>query len=182
MKKTSKTQKRIDFINEMKEIMLKHKYFSGTISRKGINENEIQRNIFLDLNDDLKEIIPKYFPNIKSEEASEIIDKNFIFEGKLKSTLKNFPFFSVNHRADAELSIDGLRIAFEIKKGADGNSIRSGIGQSIVYASQYDFTLYFFVDITPGGDIKSSLSGTGQKENELTDSLWENYNILFFVV
>jgi len=78
------------------------------------------------------------------------------------------------------LSIYDLRIAFEIKKGNDSAAVRAGIGQSIVYSTQYDFVLYFFVDTTAGGDIYNAQSG--EKEKQLIESLWNNYNIKFKVV
>ncbi|MBA7662699.1 hypothetical protein ES703_70730 [subsurface metagenome] len=73
-----------------------------------------------------------------------------------------------------------MRIAFEIKQGDDSRAFRAGIGQSIVYSTQYDFVLYFFVDTTAGGDIENAQSG--EKEAQLTKSLWDVYNIKFVVV
>ena len=58
--------------------------------------------------------------------------------------------------------------------------IRAGIGQSLVYATQFNFVIYFFVDITPGLDIKNSM--TGKREANLMQSLWDNYNIKFQAV
>ena len=96
--------------------------------------------------------------------------------------LITFPFFATNHRPDGLLTIYDLRIAFEIKKkGDNGNALRSGIGQSVVYSTQYDFVLYFFfVNITSGHDIKSSRKG--EREQYMVDSLWKNYNVKFYIV
>ena len=113
--------------------------------------------------------------------AEEIKETGFKWEQKIKTTVSHFDFLSTKHRPDSILEINpNLRIAIEIKKGDSGSAIRSGIGQSIVYATQFNFVVYFFVDITPGLDIKNSM--TAQREEILIQSLWDNYNIRFNIV
>lgn len=180
MKKAVKSKRRINFLNELADTMMKYEYFSRETTRKGMNEGDIQRATFNYLNSrSLSPLISKHF-NIKKEKAKQIVRNGFIYEKKKKVHLKNFKFFSANHRADAVLTLKDIRIAFEIKKGDSGLAVRSGIGQSIVYAFQFDFVLYFFIDITPGGDIENSRKSI--KEKQLIDSLWEDYNIKFFIV
>ena len=179
MIKSKKTTKRVNFINDITKKMKEHEIFNENIERKTVRENSIQRSVFTRLEVDLPDIITKHF-GTKENKAKEIVKNRFVFEKKKRKPVRNFPIFSTLHRPDAELKINDLRIAFEIKKGMKGHSIRAGIGQSIVYSTQYDFVLYFFVDTTPGGDINSSKHG--DKEKELIKSLWDNYNIRFFVV
>lgn len=177
--KKSQTQKRVKLLNVILDEMEKHEIFSEIVERKNDTEDQIQKSVFLRLESVLPKIISDIygFPNSKSK---SIVKNHFIWEKKVGKTVNNFSFFATNHRPDGLLTIDDLRIAFEIKKGDNGQALRSGIGQSVVYSTQFDFVLYFFVDMTPGRDIKSSRKG--EREQYMVDSLWKNYNVKFFIV
>ncbi len=180
MTKAVQTQKREKLLDAIIRKMTKHEIFSETVSRLRDTEVQIQKAIFLRLQDELPRIIQNIYGYDKPK-AIKIIKEGFSWEQNVNTTVNNFTFFSTNHRPDSILSIkDELRIAIEIKKGDSGSSLRSGIGQSLVYSTQFDFVIYFFVDISPSFDIKSSY--TGKKEKELIDSMWKNYNIKFKVV
>jgi hypothetical protein len=88
--------------------------------------------------------------------------------------------FGVQHRPDMEVKFKGIKIAIEVKKGEQGNDIRSGFGQCLMYQSYYDFTLYLFVDTSKDKRLLSSM--TGEKEKKLMDSLWSNYNVMVNIV
>jgi Neuraminidase (sialidase) len=77
------------------------------------------------------------------------------------------------------LEINGLKIGIEFKRGQKGSELRSGIGQSMVYATHYDFVLYLFVDTSDDSRIKNAQ--TGVNETEFIDNLWNQYNIKFIV-
>ena len=179
MKRAKKTERRINFLEDLTNIMREHEYLGNEENRRGIGENAIQRAVFSRLNKSLPDIIEKHF-YLNRKKAQDMVQKGFAYESKKKVSVHGFPFFATNHRPDAILDINDLRIGFEIKKGKSGLAIRSGIGQSIVYSSQFDFCVYFFVDTTPGSDIKNSISS--DKESKLMESLWEFHNIKFFVV
>ena len=95
--------------------------------------------------------------------------------------MKSFTFYGTNHRADAVFEVEeNFRLAIEIKKGNSGSSIRSGLGQSIVYSANYDFVLYFFLDTTPNKSIANA--DRAPHENDLTENLWDDFNIRFIVL
>ena len=177
--KANQTKKRTQFLNSILNVMEKHELFTEIVSRKNDTEAQIQKVLFLRLQIELPSLISSTF-GVNHQKAEYIVANKFIWEQKINTTVHNFSFFATNHRPDAELEVDKLRIAIEIKKGDSGLAIRSGIGQSIVYSSQFDFVLYFFIDTTSGGDIRSSC--TGQKELSLINSLWKNYNVKFIIV
>lgn len=177
--KAHQTKKRIQFLNSILNVMEKHELFSEIVSRKNDTEAQIQKMLFLKLQIELPNLVSSIF-GISPIKAKSLVDCNFVWEQKKKTTVHNFSFFATNHRPDAVMEIEKLRIALEIKKGDSGLAIRSGIGQSLVYSTQFDFVLYFFVDTSSGGDIRSSY--TGEKELSLIDSLWKNYNIKFIIV
>lgn len=179
MSRASKTSKRINFLEAIIKIMREHEALGKGQSRKGINESHIQKNVFSKLNTHLPNIIKDNY-GLNEKKAKSLVETEFVYESKTTVSVNGFHFFETNHRPDAVLSIDELRVAFEIKKGDNGLAIRSGIGQSVVYSSQFDFCIYFFVDTTPGGDIKNSISG--EKESSLIETLWDYHNIKFFVV
>ncbi len=180
MTKAAQTQKRIKFLNAIIRTMVKHELFRETVSRQRDTEPQIQKALFLRLQDELPKILQYHFDYTK-DKALKIVRDGFLWEQNVNTTVNNFSFFATNHRPDSVFSIkDELRIAIEIKKGDSGSALRSGIGQALVYSTQFHFVIYFFVDISPGNDIKSSF--TGKKEKELINSLWKNYNIKFKVV
>lgn len=160
--------------------MENHEWFSDIVTRKNDTEGQIKKALFLRL----RKEFPAFFVNhlgLSEEKAKEVAYKEFKWEQNKATRVRNFTFFNTNHRPDAELTLpDGLKIAIEIKKGKNGESLRSGIGQSIVYSQKYDFVLYFFVDISEGANIRSAYTGTS--EEILIQSLWNNYSIKFFVV
>lgn len=181
VKRAKRTQKRASFVNAIIEELQGHKLFKGLTNRSKDKEYFIQRTVFLDLHDELPNILVKEL-GIRESKAKKIADSNFKFEQNTSTTVNNFNFFSTGHRPDAiiELKDEDLRIAIEIKKGDSGGAIRSGIGQAVVYSYEFDFVIYFFVDTTPGNNIKSS--ATGVKENDLIESLWDNYNVKLVIV
>jgi len=83
------------------------------------------------------------------------------------------------NRPDMVLEINGLKIGIEFKRGKKGAELRSGIGQSMVYATHYDFVLYLFIDTNNDSRIKNAQ--TGVNETEFIDHLWDQYNIKFII-
>ena len=126
--------------------MKSHNMFSKQVSRKRDAESVIQKNLFLSLEDQLGEYLVNYGVG---EVKSKKIVANFQWEQKLTTTVNNFTIFSTNHRPDAILDLDDFRIGIEIKKDDGGSSLRNGLGQCLLYSSEFDFLLYLFVDITP---------------------------------
>ena len=70
-----------------------------------------------------------------------------LWEGEANTNINNFTFFGTQH-PDFVVKIDKLKVAVEVKKGESGSSLREGIGQSLVYASAFDFVVYLYVDIS----------------------------------
>ena len=103
-----------------------------------------------------------------------------LWEGDVTTTVNNFTVFGTQHRPDFVVKIDKLRVAVEVKKGESGHSLREGIGQSLVYSSEFDFVVYLYVDISKDKKIRDSM--VGEKEQELINDLWDNHNVLFKVV
>lgn len=180
MRKTVQSKKRVKLVDSIISKMKKHELFSATVSRKRDTEQQIQKALFLRLQNELPKILQNIYGYTRKQ-AIKIVKNGFMWEQNVNTTVNNFSFFATNHRPDSCFEIrKELRIAIEIKKGDSGTALRSGIGQAIVYSTQFDFVVYFFVDSSPGFDIKSSF--TAKKENELIQSLWYNYNIRFKVV
>ncbi|MGU9957367.1 MAG: hypothetical protein ACNYPI_06980 [Arenicellales bacterium WSBS_2016_MAG_OTU3] len=99
---------------------------------------------------------------------------------KLTTTVNNFTVFSTNHRPDAILDLEDFRIGIEIKKGEGGGTLRSGLGQCLLYSSEFDFILYLFVDITPNQNIQKSTNGS--REKEIIEDLWQSHNVMFDII
>lgn len=177
--KKSQTQKRVKFLDEILSVLQSHEIFSDLVSRERDTEHQIRKALFLRLQNKLPQLLEKYF-GYSEKKSSHVITNDFKWEQKRNTTVSNFLLFSTAHRPDAVLEVENLRIAIEVKKGVSGSSIRSGLGQAVVYSTQFDFVLYFFVDISDGHDILSSVSA--QKEAWLIKKLWSDFNIRWMVV
>jgi len=151
--------------------------FSKKVSRKRDTESFIQKNLFLSLEEKLGDFLEEYgLSKNKNKKAVE----SFQWEQKLETTVNNFSVFSTNHRPDAVLSLDGIRIGIEIKKGDGGAALRSGLGQCVIYSSEFDFVVYLFVDTTPNENIKKSLKS--DREKRIITDLWQNDNVMFDII
>lgn len=180
MKKTAHTKKRSSFIDEIIRSLEKNDIFSEIVSRKQDTESLLQKVLFLRLEKELPAILISHF-GYSEKKSTKIVEERFKWEQKISTTVPSFNFFATNHRPDSVLEVnEEIRIAIELKKGDSGQSLRSGIGQALVYSTQFNFTIYLFVDTTPAFDIKSSHSA--EKEQALINSLWKNYNVKFIVV
>ena len=181
MIQSKKTEQRVNLINALAESMRSHELFSDNVARKD-SEGHIQKTLFLRLEKgkELQRILTENLKGINELKAKEIALNKFSYEQDKNTTVTQFITFGTSHRPDAVLEIGDLRIAIEVKKGDIGSAIRSGLGQSLLYSYEYDFVIYFFVDTTPGLNIKSSMSG--EKESHIIKSLWDNHNVKFVVV
>lgn len=178
MKYKSKSQKRIDFIDLISEAIT-HDDIFGTINYKNQNEDQIKQFIYPHLVDSLAEYIVEE-KGIEKAIAKDQIKKSLKWEGNVNTTVNHILFMGTQNRPDMVLEMNGLKIAIEFKRGGKGSDLRSGFGQSMVYATHYDFVLYLFVDTT---DDKRILNATGGgNETEFIDNLWDLYNIKFIVV
>ena len=109
----------------------------------------------------------------------EMYFKNYKWEGDVNTTVNHILFMGTRNRPDMVVEMNGIKIAIEFKKGKTGADLRAGIGQSLIYATHYDFVLYLFVDISDDKKIQNAQGGVN--ELSLTGELWDNYNIKFIV-
>lgn len=180
MQKTAQTQKRSSLVDEIILVLKKHEIFSEIVTRQHTTEGLLQKVLFLRLEEKLPYILSNSF-GFSQKKSTTIVKESFKWEQKITTPVPSFNFFATNHRPDAVLEInEELRIAIELKKGDSGQSLRDGIGQALVYSTQFNFIIYLFVDTTKALDIFSSF--TGSKEQALINSLWKNYNVKFIVV
>ena len=106
MRLAKKSDRRVKLLNAILLHMKSHNMFSKQVSRKRDTESVIQKNLFLNLEDQLEKFLTKYgFGEVKSKK----LVSNFQWEQKLTTTVNNFTVFSTNHRPDAILDLRPLR-------------------------------------------------------------------------
>ena len=178
---TKKSEGRTKLIDDIIDVMVSHELFSDNVKRRD-DEATIQKTLFLRLEkgNGLQKILTENGRATTKEEANLIALKKFSWEQDTITTVKQFITFGTQHRPDAVLDLGDIRIAIEIKKGNNGSAVRSGLGQSLLYSHEYNFTIFFFVDTTDGLNIKNSVGG--EKEQVIIKDLWENHNVKFVVV
>lgn len=155
---------------------LKNDDVFNRVKYKQKSESELQNRMATSLHKEVKSLYEEY-KGYKSDTAEKMARMKFASEEDPNTTVNNFMFMGVQHRPDFTIELGDMNIAVEIKKGGSGQSIREGIGQSIVYTTNFDFVVYLFVDTSRDDRLKNAM--TGKKEQELTNSLWEQHNILF---
>jgi len=177
MKQVSKSKKRISLLDMVSEAMT-HDDIFHTINYRNKDEDSIKQFIYPHLVDALAEraVIEK---GISKEKAKAEVKKNLKWEGNINTTVNHVLFMGTQNRPDMVLETDGLKIAIEFKKGNKGSSLRSGVGQSMVYATHYDFVIYLFIDISDDKRIANSIGST--IETEFINMLWKNFNIKFVI-
>lgn len=175
--KAVKTKRREGLLNLVCEAIV-HDDIFGTIAYRNKTEDQIKQFIYPHLLDQLSDRIVES-RGVDKTSAKDIIRKSLKWEGDVKTTVHHILFMGTRNRPDMVLDIDGISIAIEFKKGQRGNDLRSGIGQSMVYATQYDFVIYLFIDTSEDGRINNAK--TGQIESDFINMLWKNHNIMFIV-
>jgi hypothetical protein len=178
---TSKSKRRIKIVESIASAISSKKIFD-VIDYRNRNEDYIKQYMHQPLISELETLY-------EDLELSKSTDKELVkqkakncllWEGDVTTTVNNFTVFGTQHRPDFVVKIDKLRVAVEVKKGETGHSLREGIGQSLVYSSEFDFVVYLYVDISKDKKIRDSMSGS--QEQELINDLWDNHNVLFQVV
>src|SRR6056300_714095 len=177
MKLAGKSQKRIDLLDLVTEAIT-HEDIFGTIDYKKKSEDAIKQFIYPHLVESLTRYVVEEQGKDK-ETAKELVKKNLKWEGNVNKTVSHILFMGTQNRPDMILELNGLKIAIEFKRGQKGSDLRSGIGQSMIYSTHYDFVLYLFVDTSEDGKIKNAQGGVN--ETEFVDLLWNQYNIKFIV-
>lgn len=178
MNRASKSQKRIDFIDMISETITHDDIFE-TIDYKSQSEDKIKQFIYPHLVESLTDYIVSQEGKERSV-AKETVKKNLKWEGNVNTTVSHILFMGTQNRPDMIVEMNGLKIAIEFKRGKSGSDLRSGIGQSMIYSTHYDFVLYLFIDTSEDKRIVNAQGGVN--ETEFVDLIWDQYNIKFIVV
>lgn len=182
----AKTAKRVKIVNKIMDILKDDEIFS-TVDYISKGEDYIKQFMY----PKLKEAIIDIHQNILKEgnKPIDIIKDNmlneFIWEANKQQILHNMLFCGTSHRPDMEINIHNISLAIEVKKGSNGSSLREGIGQSIVYSSNYDFVTFLYIDTTKDKHIYNTfklINTEDSKENQIIKGLWDNNNIMFDVI
>lgn len=177
MKTASKSQKRLAFLDLIQET-LTHSDIYETIDYRKQSEDKIKQFIYPHLVESLTSHLVETREMDKFA-AKERVKENLKWEGNVKTTVNNILFMGTQNRPDMVLEMNGLRIAIEFKRGSKGSELRGGIGQSMIYATHFDFVIYLFIDTSDEKRIKNSVDSVN--ESEFIEELWNRYNIKFIV-
>jgi len=178
MKLASKSKKRLEILEALTE-GITHPEIFETIDYKKQSEDKIKQFMYPHVVDTMTEYLMQNKGIGRSEAKTKVKDM-LLWEGNVKTTVKNIMFMGTQNRPDMVFEIADLKVAIEIKRGKSGSDLRSGIGQSIIYSTHYDFVLTLFIDTSEDKRVFNSRNGSN--EIEFTDTLWKNYNIKFITV
>lgn len=178
MKQKSKSQKRIELLDLVSESITQDDIFT-VIDYRNKNEDQIKQFVYPHLVESLTDYLVKE-GEVDRTRAKEKIQRALKWEGNVKTTINHILFMGTQNRPDMVLEINGLRIAIEFKRGEKGSDLRSGVGQSMIYSTHYDFVLYLFIDTSKDKKILNAQGGVN--ETEFVELLWDQFNIKFIVV
>ena len=159
---------------------LKSDVIYKTIDYKKKKESSIKQYMHQPFIAALNKLHRELTPGLKDATYEKKAKHSLLWEGDVSTTINNFLFLGVQHRPDFVVQFDELRIAVEVKRGESGAAVREGLGQSIVYSTEFDFVCYVFVDVSKDKKVKRSIGGDA--ETSIVHSLWDRYNIRFDVV
>ena len=179
MLKTAKSKKRLNLLESICD-GITHQEIFETIDYKKQSEDKIKQFTYPILVNNLTDFLVSKRGWKDSKRAREFVKTNLRWEGNVKTTVHHTLFMSTKNRPDMVLQMDEMNIAIEFKRGDNGRALRSGMGQSLIYSTDYDFVIYLFIDTSDNKSIK--LSSNNHKEEVLMESLWSRYNIKFIVV
>lgn len=178
MKQKSKSLKRIELLELISESITQDDIFN-VIDYRNKSEDQIKQFVYPHLVESLTNYLMQE-TDIEKSKAKERIQKALKWEGNVNTTVNHILFMGTQNRPDMILEINGLKIAIEFKRGDKGSDLRSGIGQSMIYSTHYDFVLYLFVDISKDKRIVNARGGVN--ETEFVELLWNQFNIKFITI
>ena len=178
MKQKSKSQKRIELLELVSESITQDDVFT-VIDYRNKSEDQIKQFIYPHLVESLTNYLVEE-GSLEKTKAKDKIQKSLKWEGNVKTTINHILFMGTQNRPDMVLEINGLRIAIEFKRGEKGSDLRSGVGQSMIYSTHYDFVLYLFIDTSKDKKIFNAQGGVN--ETEFVELLWDQFNIKFITV
>lgn len=174
-----KSKRRTMIVDSIMEL-LKSDIIYGVINYRHQKEASIKQYMHRPFVAKLAEVHRKLSPNLAAKTIEKKARESLLWEGDVNTTINHFVFLGVQHRPDFIVQIDGLRIAVEVKRGESGAAVREGLGQSLVYASEFDFVCYIFVDVSK--DKKVVRGFAGEAEQFFVRRLWNDFNVKFGVV
>jgi hypothetical protein len=177
VKIASKSKKRESFLGHLQETLL-HSDIYKTIDYRKQSEDKIKQFIYPYLLDKLTSLVIEK-ESISRDRAREKVKEALKWEGNVNTTVNNILFMGTQNRPDMLLDIDNMSIAIEFKRGDKGSDLRGGIGQSMIYATHFDFVVYLFIDTSKDKRIKNST--VSPNEEIFIKELWDKYNIKFIV-
>lgn len=178
MKLASKSKKRLEILEALTE-GITHPEIFETIDYKKQSEDKIKQFMYPHVVDTMTEYLMAQ-KGISRSEAKVKVKDMLLWEGNVNTTVKNIMFMGTQNRPDMVFEISDLRVAIEIKRGKSGSDLRSGIGQSIIYSTHYDFVITLFIDTSDDKRVFNSRQGSN--EINFTETLWKNYNIKFITI
>ncbi len=178
-RKAKKTAYRLELIEDIVDALTDKKMYKK-LNLDTASEGRIAQNMYFYLRDKMEDFFRKENPKLRTTTVERKANRSVLWEGDASVVIHNIQFLGTQHRPDFLIQLGDLDIGIELKKGDSGASIREGLGQSLVYAHEYEFVIYIFVDTSPNKKIQKSLKG--ENERMFLESLWQIYNIKFEVV
>ena len=172
MKQASKSQKRIDFLEVIREalsspVVFEHiDYETKTVAQcKKFFHSQLVEHLSAYASETL-EMEEDKIPDFIEESLDFSEDNNIMFMGT-----KNDPFLVID--------MHGVKTAVELKKGKRGIDLKDCIAQSMIYSTHFDFVLYLFMDVSEEKRIVNSQGGVNEKS--FVNELWKSYNIKLII-
>ena len=122
---------------------------------KAIDEKGFIDTCKIPIEQGLAKLFLKESQSSNKEWAERKARSSLFLERNAKTTVNNTLLFGTQHRPDMLVKHGSdYRIAIEFKVAQSGDEVRAALGQCLVYASEYEFTIALVLDATSTGKIK----------------------------
>ncbi len=173
-----KSTKRLKIIRSISDVITDDKIFTQ-IDIHNMSEAKIMGFMKRYFEEGLEDLYKDISPGLKESTYEKKANEALVWGPDSSTFIPAVNLLGTRNIADYLVNIEGMQIALEVERGEDGKSVRDGLGQCIVYSTDYDFVIYLLIDISKEENILNSLENT--KEQRLIGSLWENHNVLLVV-
>ena len=172
----AKTQKAINFINDLHKFILKDDLLRTNVKNK--DEKQIQT----ELRGIIFRRMIEYFKEQDHKNPRSSANKHLYWEGEEGNYSKDkVATFSARNYPDFIITKPYM-IAVEYKKGSSGSIVKQGIGQSVIHTigGEFDFVYCLIQDESKDKQILKSLKN--KKEKLIKERFWREFNVRLEII
>ncbi len=179
MRMRRRTKRAEEVLNHLVKTLTTDRVYQ-TYDYKSRDESYIRQALYEALRLGIRDFYKRKTPHYSKSTLDRKARRALTWEGDARTSIRGTELFARSHRPDYVVDMENLRIAIEVKSGDSGSGIRNGLGQALVYSTDYDFVIYLMIDTSRDSAIANSANN--DPERSLIERLWFSHNIRMVLV